>query len=270
MGTEAAGQTAAHARRAHLLGMVERQGYCTISELSAALDVSEMTIRRDVQRLADEGTLRSVHGGVTVPASQSVGGPDLRARSARMPAAKRAIARAAMSLLPSHGAVALDAGTTTLEFVKALPPDIALHVVTASLLAINALLGRPNVEVTSLGGTLRHRSQSFAGPATLAALSELRVRTLFLAATAVSADAVYCGNHFDALTKRHLVEAADEVVLLADSSKFAASAMVRACSLDQVDTIVTDDGLSESARDALVAHHVNVVMVDPSGADTQS
>ncbi|QRP43189.1 DeoR/GlpR family DNA-binding transcription regulator [Amycolatopsis sp. FDAARGOS 1241] len=173
-----------------------------------------------------------------------------------------------IELLPDGGAVAFDAGTTTNAVANLLPPTLRLQVVTASLPIINTLLGKENLDVISLDGTLHQSSQSFAGPMTLAAIRELRVRTLLLAASSVTTEGVYCGNHFDAVSKRALVDVADEVILLADSSKFASSAMVRACSLDDVDVLVTDDGLSEEHRAALAEHHVEVrtVAVDEDHA----
>ncbi|MET7991385.1 DeoR/GlpR family DNA-binding transcription regulator [Amycolatopsis sp. NPDC005232] len=251
----------AQERRSRLVERMEEQGFCTIAELSEALGVSEMTVRRDVRLLVREGRMRSVHGGVTTLPASAIGGTDFQARSGRHRAAKRAIARRAIELLPHGGAVAFDAGTTTNEVANLLPPTLRLQVVTASLPIINTLPGKENLDVISLGGTLHLSSQSFAGPMTIAAIGELRVRTLLLAASGLTAEGVYCGNHFDALSKRALVDAADEVILVADSSKFALSAMVRACSLDDVDVLVTDAGLSEMHQKVLAEHHVQVITV---------
>lgn len=257
----------AHERRSRMLSRVEEQGFCTIAELSSAFGVSEMTIRRDARLLVREGRMRSVHGGVTTLPANAMDGTDFRARSGHVPGAKKAIARRALELLPARGAVAFDAGTTTLEVADALPPGLKLQIVTASLPIINALLGQESLDVISLGGTLHHDSQSFAGPMPLAAIKELRVRTFLLGASGLTAEGVYCGNHFDAVTKRAMVSVADEVILLADSSKFSISAMVRACSLDDVDVIVTDEGLPEENRAALIEHDVEIITV---AADEES
>ncbi|WP_326566688.1 DeoR/GlpR family DNA-binding transcription regulator [Amycolatopsis rhabdoformis] len=251
----------ARLRRDRLTGLVAEQGFCTVAELSRVLGVSEMTVRRDARLLVREGRMRSVHGGVTTLPASAIGGTDFEARSGRHRAAKRAIARRAIELLPPGGAVAFDAGTTTGEVANLLPPSLRLQVVTASLPVINALPGKENLDLISLGGTLHASSLSFAGPMTLAAIAELRVRTLLLAASGVTAEGVYCGNHFDAVSKRALVAVADEVILLADSSKFATSAMVRACSLDDVDVLVTDDGLPGHHRLMLAEHGIEVVTV---------
>lgn len=253
--------TSAHDRRTQILDLVEQQGYCTIMELSKAFDVSDMTVRRDVQRLVVEGQLRSVHGGVTVLGQNAMSGTDFRARSVRMHDAKKTIAARALDFLPLSGAVALDAGTTTLELARTVPQDARIHVVTPSLSVINALAGHDRVEVMCPGGNLHRKTESFAGPTTVSAIGELRVRTLFLAASGITGNGVYCGNDYDAVTKRALMDVADEVILLADSSKFSLSALVRVCSLDDVDRIVTDDGINEVHLRALRQNDIDVVLV---------
>ncbi|MEV6845795.1 DeoR/GlpR family DNA-binding transcription regulator [Actinoplanes sp. NPDC051411] len=257
--------TSAEDRRAQILEMVERQGFCTITELSAAFEVSDMTIRRDIRMLVDSDDLRSVHGGVTKLKQTEMMGTDFLARTTRMGAAKRAIAERALDFVPRSGAIAVDAGTTTLELATALPADSRVKVVTHSLSVVNALAGRDHIEVICLGGTLHAGTQSFAGAATVAHIGELHVRTLFLAASGLKASGVYCGNDYDAVTKRALVGATDEVVLLTDSSKFSISAMVRACELSELDRVITDDGISEEHLAMLTSHDIEVIVV-PTGS----
>jgi DeoR family transcriptional regulator, aga operon transcriptional repressor len=254
-------------RRARLVQLVGEQGFCTIAELSAALAVSDMTIRRDIRILVREDKLRGVHGGVTVLPSTAMAGTEFKARAATMRAAKRAIARRALDFVPRSGAIALDAGTTTLELAKALPDQAGVKVVTQSLPVVNALMRREDLDVICLGGTLHPSTESFAGPATTAAISDLQVRTFFLAASGLRATGVYCGNDFDAITKRALVSVADEVVLLTDSTKFSISAMVRACALSDLNRVITDDGISAEHLQMFRAFGVEVVVVPGSDDD---
>lgn len=253
-------------RRAQIIELVERQGFCTILELSQAFQVSDMTIRRDVRALEHDSQLRGVHGGVTMLPQAAIIGTDFRARANRMRDAKRAIAERALDFVPRSGAIALDAGTTTLEMAVVLPPNSRVTVVTPSLSVVNTLLPHDHVDVVSLGGKLHASTQSFAGPSTVAAINELRVRTLFLAASGLSTEGVYCGNDFDAVTKRALIGVADEVVLLTDSSKWSISAMVRACSLSALDRVITDDGITDEQTRVLAEHDVEVIVVDTGAA----
>jgi DeoR/GlpR family transcriptional regulator of sugar metabolism len=231
-------------RRARLLELVEGQGYCTVVELAGLLGVSDMTVRRDVRRLVSEHRLRSVHGGVTLLPSSALRGTHIAARTNNRTVFKRAIAERAIEYVPRTGAFALDAGTTTLELARLLPDHDGLHVVTPSVAVINVLMDYSRLRITSPGGTLYPQAEAFAGPATSAALEELRVQTVFLAASGIGADGVYSGTDYDAVTKRSLVKIADSVVLLADSSKFSRSALVRACALGDVTRAVIDDGIS--------------------------
>ncbi|HVX47186.1 MAG TPA: DeoR/GlpR family DNA-binding transcription regulator, partial [Mycobacteriales bacterium] len=218
----------ARARADRLLAQVREQGFCTIAELARQLGVSEMTVRRDVARLAAAGELRAVHGGVSTMAGRVLAeGTDYRERAGSMAAAKRAIAAAAVRLVTDGSTIAIDTGTTALELARLLPEELAVSVVTPSLPVMVELLSHPGVQVHGLGGDLHPVTQSFAGPATVAAIGELRVERLFLAANGIRGTGVYCGNGFDAVVKRALIDIADEVVLLADSSKFQTTAMVR-------------------------------------------
>lgn len=252
--------SSAEDRRAQIIELVERQGFCTILELSKAFAVSDMTIRRDIRALVHDSQLRGVHGGVTMLPQAAIIGTDFRARSNRMREAKQAIAMQAMAYVPRHGAIALDAGTTTLELAAVLPPTSRVTVVTPSLSVVNTLLNHEGVEVVALGGKLHPGTQSFAGQATVAAIAELRVRTFFLAASGLSTGGVYCGNDYDAVTKRALIDVADEVVLLTDSSKWSISAMVKACSLDELDRVIIDDGITDEQLAVFAEHDVEVVV----------
>ncbi|GAA1224723.1 DeoR/GlpR family DNA-binding transcription regulator [Pseudonocardia alaniniphila] len=243
----------AQSRRDRLLTLLQEQGFCATTELVRYLGVSDMTVRRDVQKLADEGLVRIVHGGVSVlPPGALQGSGRFDERSTRMAAAKRAAGRLAASRVRPGDNLALDAGTTTLEVAKALPTFSALTVATHSATAIAELMERDDVTVIGLGGVLHHETRSFAGTSVLRAIKELQVGTLYLAASGVGPRGVFCANDFDAVTKRALIEVAREVVLVVDSSKFDMQApMVRVCGLDAVGSVVVDDGIHDESRQML-------------------
>ncbi|MEO3872828.1 hypothetical protein ABGB18_28780 [Nonomuraea sp. B12E4] len=108
---------------------------------------------------------------------------------------------------------------------------------------------------------MRPESLSFDGPATLSAISNLQVETLFLAASGIGERGAFCGNGFDAITKRALIEVAEHVVLLTDSSTFYASAMVKICGWDAIDRVVIDDGITDEHRTMLQQQDIDVVTV---------
>ena len=237
----------APARRIFIMDMVRNTGFCSAVELSRDLGVSEMTVRRDIQRLAREGLARAVHGGVS--SATTLHGPvDFRLRAAQRLAAKQAIARKALELLAPGSVVALDAGTTTLEVARLMSADLRITVVTHSLPVISVLGSRLDFDLLCLGGALHSDTQAFAGPITLQALSNIRVHTLLLGATSVRDKAMWCTNTFDAATKRALIEAADRVILLADSAKFDITAMMKVADLSEIDVVITDVDVTVEAK----------------------
>lgn len=258
--------TSAPERRDRIVQFVTDQGYCTITELSGLLGVSEMTIRRDVSRLVRDGRLRGFHGGVGSLSPQDMLGRDYSDRDLVMGEAKRAIALRASAMVQEGAVIAIDAGTTATRLASLLPTGLGVHVVTHSFSVISTLLGSGDAELTCLGGLLHPESLSFAGPATLSAISNLQVETLFLAASGLNDRGAFCATGFDAITKRALIEVAEHVVLLADSSKFATSAMVKICSWDAIDTIVIDSGVSADQENQLVQNGLEVIVVEPVGS----
>ncbi len=268
-GEDAFRYTSAPERRGRLVKYINEQGYCTIAELSRIFGVSEMTIRRDVSKLVESGEARGFRGGVGSLARQDIAGSDYHLRDLKMGAAKYAIAEAALAMIADNSVIAIDAGTTATQLASILPDDRSLCVITHSFPVVSTLVGRPGTELICLGGTLHPESLSFDGPATLAAISNLHVETLFLAATGVGERGVFCGNGFDAITKRALIEVSERVVLIADSSKFQSPAMVRVCGWDAIDTIIVDTGLTDAQRRLLAQNNVETIAVDPTGSEPQ-
>ena len=255
----------APARRERILDVVRERGFCNVSELSEILGVSEMTVRRDFRQLANLGLVRQVHGGIS--ALTTVAGPiDFRLRAVERQDVKRALAGYAIGLLQSGSVVGLDAGTTTLEVVRQLPDDLRLTVVTHSLPAMAALAGRGSVEVIGLGGQLHADTQAFAGAITVRSIADIRVATALLATTAIRDGSMWCTNTFDAETKQALIRAADRVILLADSSKFQATAVMRVSGLEAIDVLVTDDQVDPQLVRKIERSGVDVAVVPTAGA----
>lgn len=249
-------------RRAHILALVEEQGFCSTAELVKALGVSDMTVRRDIQRMADKGLVRIVHGGVSVlPPSALEGSGDYEVRGPLMAGAKQALGKWAAHQIGPGETFGLDAGTTLLEMARALPANQPFTMVTHSAPAINQVLPNRLAQVVCLGGDLHHDTLSFAGAQTLNAIAQLRIPTLYLAASGIGERGIFCANDFDAITKRALIEVSDRVVLVADSSKFTSSAMVRVCGMDSIDQMIVDDGILDSQAQMLENHNVQLTTV---------
>jgi DeoR family fructose operon transcriptional repressor len=246
--------TAAPSRREEILRRVRDTGYVSSGRLAAELAVSEMTIRRDLHRLAEAGVVRLVHGGASLPDGAGPGSPfPDRERHGRP--AKAAIGAAAAERVAAGTTIALDSGTTTLELARRLPVGMPVTVVTHSLAALAMLSHRADLTVIGLGGLYHESTRSFGGPETWAAAGRLRVDTLYLSASALDRRGVYCATPFEAETKRALIAVADRVVLLADASKPQASAPILTCPYTDIDALITDTTI-----DPATLHHLRTTI----------
>ena len=262
------------ARRAEIINMLNADGaYLSHSELGKRFDVSEMTIRRDARLLEQRGLARHVAGGVCL-VREPLPENDFRLRTERDVDAKCQIAATALRLIAGNSTIALDAGSTVLELARKLTLPYPLTVVTASLPVMWLLGDRPNIELIGLGGLLHPRTQAFAGPATVEALTQIRTDQVFLGASAIRSEGtgngVYEGNTWDSEVKRALIRSADEVILLADSTKFDRTAIAKFGSLSDIDVLVVDDNITSSAVELLTAAGIRVVKAEPIGAPNQS
>lgn len=248
-------------RRDLIHKLVEDQGFCTIAELSAACKVSEMTVRRDVQFLVEADILRSFHGGVSSFPSNDFQGSDYRQREESSWRLKKALAQQAARFVSRGDSIALDAGTTMAALAQEIRHFDQLNVVTASLPAINALSDHDSFALNILGGLYHAESQSMSGPAALEAIENMHVDTFFLAASRLSDRGTYCANDFDAVTKRSLIEVADRVVLVSDSTKFDQSAIAKVCSWESIDTFVVDEDISTEMASLVESFGVTVHIV---------
>ena len=230
-------------RHKMIVDELRRQGAVRVSELTRLLDVSEMTIRRDLDALASAGLLEKVHGGATLRGGLSADEPGFEAKSERQLREKEAIARAAAKLVEPGQSIGLTAGTTTWR--------LAHHVARV-----------PDLTVVLTGG-VRTPSDALVGPMALNAIRSLHLDVLFLGVHGVSEDAgLTTPNLLEAETDRALVESSARRVVVADHTKWGIRGLSRIATLDEVAIFVTDQGLGPDAR-ATIGEHVDRVVVAP-------
>jgi DeoR/GlpR family transcriptional regulator of sugar metabolism len=248
-------------RRLRLVRRLREDGRASVDVLARDLGVTPSTIRRDLARLADEGTLVRTYGGAALAGASA----PLPRRVDAASAAKRAIGGAAAALVEDGQTIAISSGSTTLELARRLV-DRRLTVITNALDVASVLLDRDGIELVILGGVVRPRMHSMLGHLAEIALRELRADTLFMGIGAVDPDHGLMNDSIpEILTDRALRRSARSCVVLADSSKFAQVAPAFVFGLDEVDTIVTDSGADPADVVALQARGVRVV-VAPSAA----
>ena len=250
-------------RRERILDEIRTHGAARVADLVAVLDVSDMTVRRDIAELAARGLVRKVHGGA-VDARPSAHEPGFASKQSIATAQKLAIADAALELVPSGASIALSAGTTTWALATRLAERADLRplaVVTNSLPVADALHAAGDVGDVVLTGGSRTPSDALVGPLAVAALETLHVDLLFLGAHGIDADAgLTTPNLLEAETNRALARSARRTVVVADSTKWGTLGMSRFLTLEDVDVLVTDDGLPDDARTHLADAGVRVIL----------
>jgi DeoR/GlpR family transcriptional regulator of sugar metabolism len=254
----------AETRRRLLLDRIARQGFATLDELVKAVGVSESTIRRDLESLDLTGVVKRTHGGaVFLGEGRSL--PPLEERAATATAEKQAIGRATADLIEEGDTVLLDGGTTTLEVARALAGR-SLQVVTNSLPIAQLLASSPSTDLILIGGYVYPRTGVALGPLAIATMQGIRVRKSILGAGGIVAEGIYNANLLLVETERQMMSCGQEVVIVADHTKFGKLALARLCGLEAIQHLVVDEGLSDTYR-GLVDSAGVAIHVAPLSAD---
>ncbi|ADD40606.1 DeoR/GlpR family DNA-binding transcription regulator [Stackebrandtia nassauensis] len=243
----------AQQRQAVIAERVRSHGAVRVAELVEEFGVSDMTIRRDLETLADRGLVSKVHGGATAVDIGSTDEPGFAAKSVRQKEAKEAIAAAAAKLVTPGQAIALSGGTTTWTLAHHLVGVAGLTVVTNSVPVADVFYrsGRGDQTVILTGG-IRTPSDALVGPFAVASLKSINVDTLFLGVHGVNATAGFTTpNLMESETDKALIAAARKLVVVADSTKWEIVGIRTIACPDDADVLVTDAGLPEEARAAL-------------------
>lgn len=256
----------APARRRHILDAVEAAGFISVTDLTQRLGVSDMTIRRDLRKLATKGQVRVVHGGVSALRG-SMHSPAFTKRADLNSEAKHLIGQAAAQQLSATAVVAIDAGTTTYAAADALPTGFRGTVVTHSIPVMQLMLNRGSGRVVGLGGELLPDSQAFVGPRTVEATTGLRVEHLLLGAAAADEHGIYVATDHERPTKLAMMAIARRVVLLIDSAKFDVPAPVLLCGWDSVSALITDQPPPPRIAHILADHSVKLDVVGTRDLD---
>lgn len=255
-------------RRAAILALVEENGAARVSELVERLGVSDMTVRRDIERLDGERLLERVHGGAVAIQPRATDEPGFTAKSALMTAEKRAIATEAARLVHPGATIAISAGTTTYELALAIRSVPQLTVVTNSVPVAQVLHEAQAADhVVVLTGGVRTPSDALVGPVAISSLRGLHVDRLFLGAHGIDrAAGLTTPNLVEAETNRGLVASSRSVCVLADHSKIGIVGLSTFMDLAEVDTLITDAGIPARARQVLEETVEHVVLARPAPA----
>lgn len=250
----------ANERRLIILEMIKSQSAVTTAELTERFDVSIETIRKDLMFLEKNNQLNRVHGGAVIKAA-SGHWLDLQRRINDNKEAKRELSRLATELINEGDTIAVDAGSTALEFAQELKERFkTLTVVTHSLDVFNRINGFKNFTVILCGGYFLSEENAFYGAFTIKMLDDIHVGKAFIFPSAVSIKHGVCDYNpllYD--VQKKLLTVADQIIVLADSSKFEKNALLKVCDIDQKHIYVSDSALPAKIKEIYKSNNINII-----------
>lgn len=255
----------AHQRHELIVSHLRRTGSARVTELADLLDVSEMTIRRDLDALDEAGLVVKVHGGATARFEQRAEEPGFEAKLRRNTSEKAAIASAAAVLAVAGSAIGITAGTTTVRLADELVAVPDLTVVTNSIPVADVFHAhpRPDRSVILVGGE-RTPSDALVGPVACASLRAVHLDRVFMGVHGMHERAGFTTpNLSEADTNKAFVDSTDELVVLADHTKWGVTGLATIARLSDAAVCVTDDGLADDARGVLSSAVGRLVVTSP-------
>ncbi len=250
-------------RRREIRALIEERGRVTTEELAERFHTSLVTIRGDLNALAETGLIVRTHGGAL--AHRDGEEVPIEIKQNLRHAEKVRIATAAVQMIRDGETIMLDSGSTTGEIAKQIRTLNKLHginVITNALNVAVTLAQAPHVRLVMLGGVLRPNSYSLSGPQAEAALAGLQADKLFLGVDSLDPEIGLMTPHLlEAQLNAQMIRAARQVVAVADSSKLLRRSLSVIAKVEQIHTLITDQGASADSVDALRQRGVEVVLV---------
>lgn len=258
----------ARIRRDRMLAVLQERDFVRVSELSRRFEVSEVTVRGDLDAMASRGLLRRVRGGA-VPRGITPAERPFEEAEVAAAEEKRGIGRAAAAMVSSGDTIILDVGTTTTAIASALAARDGLTdvtVFTSSLtiaMALEAAASR-RMTVVVTGGTLRPQQHSLVEPLAGLVLASIHAGTAFIGCNGVDIDAgVTNVNLPETEVKKRIIDASQRRIVCADASKLGQVALAHVCELDDVDLLLTDRSADPGLVAALRETGLQVELTDP-------
>ncbi|WP_340003965.1 DeoR/GlpR family DNA-binding transcription regulator [Paenibacillus sp. FSL K6-0276] len=239
-----------------ILEYLKQHQSMSVQEICTQFEVSRDTSRRDIVRLVQEGVVIRTHGGVSMPELQK----ELLSYQDRLideSESKQRIGKTAAQLIQDHETVILDV-STTVQFVAEQISAKDITVVTHSIDNVGILSKREDLQIYVLGGYLNVKNRLLYGPSIIDKLSEIRADKAFIGASAIRADGLYYPYEEDVRVKREMARRSDQVILVADHTKFIGKSFFR-LDFDCIDILITDRELPSEIREVLDQKNITVI-----------
>lgn len=225
-------------RQAYILHQVNLHNKVLSSSLCSEINVSEDTIRRDLQELADEGKVIKVHGGALSHSFNQVHFPTDGVYSQQQ---KKKIAGKAIPFISNGMFVLTSGGTTILELGRSLPPQLKATFISGSIPAILEYMHHPHLDVIMIGDRISKNSKITVGPEAIAKIRQMKADICFLGTNAIDAEQGITDNDWEVVQlKKAMIESSRKVICLSIAEKIGSVQPIRVCGLDEIDVLITE------------------------------
>lgn len=251
-------------RRANIIKAIKAEGKIWVKDLSGRFDVSEVTIRQDLNELEKLGLVKRTYGGA-IEVSNSLSVSPFTERVSKRMEQKCAIAKAALQFVEDGDSLMFDCGTTVLELTNLirLRNDLHLTIVANFIPHISALEESENIDLVVLGGNYERTERRMGGPLAIKALSTMFVDKVFISTNGVNPKTgVTSTTLSEAELRSMMVDHGKMRILLADSSKIGRSNLVSACPIEKIDIIITDWEITDEECKEFEAKGVEVIIAN--------
>ncbi|GAB6121059.1 DeoR/GlpR family DNA-binding transcription regulator [Dysgonomonas termitidis] len=248
-------------RHKFILEQLKHDGYVKVQELSEKLEVSEVTIRKDLKYLESKKMLYRNHGSAS-SLSSIIADKHIDVKEKMQMEEKTRIAKAANSLLEPNDKIIIASGTTLLTLANEINVDHNITVITSSVKVSLTLCYNPNIEIVQLGGNMRKNSVSVIGHYAENILESLSCNKLFLGVDGIDLDyGLTTSDMSEARINQQMIDAAQKIIILTDSSKFGKRGFCKICDLNKIHHIITDTNAPAHIIDMLRERDIMVTLV---------
>ena len=248
-------------RHQYIIKKLQKEQYINVVDLCNELKVSSVTIRKDLKLLEDKNLLFKIHGGATLTNPYIVD-RSVNEKEKLQSNEKRSIGQAAAELVMENDSIIIASGTSVLAFARCLPINMPLTVITSALNVALELAKHPNTEIMQLGGMIRKSSASVMGAYSEGILKDFFCNKLFLGVDGIDLEfGLTTTNMMEAQLNRQMISVSQKTILLTDSTKFGKRGFGKVCSIDEIDHIITDSGISQHTINQLEGMGIEVTIV---------
>lgn len=253
-------------RHSELLQLIRKQGFIQTDELASLLNVSQVTIRRDIKELDQKKLICMQYGGAaTLDFLQIRPEPEYETKMQLNAPQKKAIGREALNYINDGDTLIIDAGTTCLEIAMhiAVATFSGLSVITNDILSCNELSANQNIKVIMLGGITRNNYHNVYGPYAESIVSNLRANKFFFAFDGFTDKRGFSSTFLEEIPlKQKMIESSSSVIAVSDSSKIGEDALYKICGPEKIDRIITDNWVSDLQRDSIIAQGIEISIAE--------